>query len=44
VEIHLEKLNGDNREIYRLLSKKALELAKIKNNNRDYENLEELLR
>jgi predicted short-subunit dehydrogenase-like oxidoreductase (DUF2520 family) len=43
VETHLEKLDGDNREIYRLLSKKALELAKIKNINRDYEKLEELL-
>jgi predicted short-subunit dehydrogenase-like oxidoreductase (DUF2520 family) len=44
VETHLEKLGGDNREIYRLLSKKALELAKMKNKNRDYEKLEELLR
>jgi predicted short-subunit dehydrogenase-like oxidoreductase (DUF2520 family) len=43
VETHLEKLNGDNREIYRLLSKKALELAKLKNKTRDYEKLEGLL-
>jgi predicted short-subunit dehydrogenase-like oxidoreductase (DUF2520 family) len=44
VETHLEKLNGDNREIYRLLSKKALELAKLKNKTRDYEKMEGLLR
>jgi predicted short-subunit dehydrogenase-like oxidoreductase (DUF2520 family) len=44
VETHLEKLGGDNREIYRLLSKKALELAKLKNENRDYGKLEGLLR
>jgi predicted short-subunit dehydrogenase-like oxidoreductase (DUF2520 family) len=44
VETHLEKLSGDNREIYRLLSKKALELAKLKNKDRDYEKLEGLLR
>jgi predicted short-subunit dehydrogenase-like oxidoreductase (DUF2520 family) len=44
VETHLEKLSGDNREIYRLLSKKALELAKIKNETRDYEKMEGLLR
>jgi predicted short-subunit dehydrogenase-like oxidoreductase (DUF2520 family) len=44
VETHLEKLGGDNREIYRLLSKKALELAKIKNETRDYGKLEGLLR
>jgi hypothetical protein len=40
----MEKLSGDNREIYRLLSKKALELAKMKNKDRDYEKLEGLLR
>jgi predicted short-subunit dehydrogenase-like oxidoreductase (DUF2520 family) len=44
VETHLEKLSGDNREIYRLLSRKALELAKIKNKTRDYEKMEGLLR
>jgi predicted short-subunit dehydrogenase-like oxidoreductase (DUF2520 family) len=44
VETHLEKLGGDNREIYRLLSKKALELAKLKNKTRDYEKMEGLLR
>lgn len=40
VEEELDCLEGDNREIYRLLSKKALKIARVKNPERDYEKLE----
>lgn len=43
VERHLQVLDGDDREIYRLLTKKIVEVAKIKNPERDYTQLEELL-
>lgn len=43
IQKHLEKLYGDDKEIYRLLSKKALSIAKRKNKNRDYSTLENLL-
>lgn len=40
---HLDKLKDENRELYRLLSTKALKLAKKKNPNRDYSRMEEIL-
>lgn len=43
VDKHLEALSGDNREIYRLLSKKAAAIAKNKNPKRDYGQLQGLL-
>lgn len=43
VEQHLSKLEGDNKEIYRLLSKKASAIAQRKYENREYKEMEELL-
>ena len=43
VDKHLHVLNGKDREIYRLLTKKIVEVAKIKNPERDYALLDELL-
>ena len=43
VEAHLKTLVGDDREIYRLLTKKITALAKQKNPDRDYEQLEACL-
>ena len=43
VDKHLHVLNGEDREIYRLLTKKIVEVAKIKNPERDYALLDELL-
>lgn len=43
VEAHLKALAGDDREIYRLLTKKLVALAKQKNPDRDYEQLEACL-
>lgn len=43
VEAHLQTLSGDDREIYRLLTKKIVALAKQKNPERDYEKLEACL-
>ena len=40
VKAHLDKLDGNNKEIYRLLSLKALEIAKVKNPQRDYDGIE----
>lgn len=40
VNAHLRTLSGDEREIYRLLTKKLVTLAKQKNPERDYEQLE----
>lgn len=40
---HLDALQGDNREIYRLLSGKALGIAANKNPSRDYGNILDLL-
>ena len=40
VDAHLQTLSGDDREIYRLLTKKIVALAKQKNPERDYEQLE----
>lgn len=43
VYAHLQTLTGDDREIYRLLTKKLVALAKQKNPERDYEQLETCL-
>ena len=43
VENHLDVLDGDNREIYSLLSKKALKIAKRKNSDRFYDKLDNIL-
>ena len=43
VQAHLQTLSGDDREIYRLLTKKLVSLAKQKNPDRDYEQLETCL-
>lgn len=43
VKKHLENITGDSREIYTLLSKKVLDIAKRKNPERDYLEMEELL-
>lgn len=40
VEAHLKTLSGDDREIYRLLTKKIVAIAKQKNPERDYKALE----
>ena len=40
---HLESLSKDDRELYRLLSKKLISIAKIKNTDRDYSKLEEMI-
>lgn len=40
VKKHYEVLLQDDREMYRILSKELLELAKQKNKNKDYKNLE----
>lgn len=40
---HCEVLSGDNKILYKLLSKNILEIAKEKNINRDYKNLDEYL-
>ena len=40
---HLEVFEGENKEIYRLLSKKATEIAKRKNIGRDYQKVDEIL-
>ena len=43
VKKHIDNISGDSRAIYILLSKKALQIAKRKNPERDYSNMEELL-
>lgn len=43
VNAHLQTLSGDEREIYRLLTKKIVTLAKQKNPERDYEQMEACL-
>lgn len=43
VEKHLCVSEGENREIYRLLSKRLIDIAKEKNPNREYEELEKIL-
>ena len=44
VSAHLRILSGDDREIYCLLTKKLVALAKQKNPERDYEQLEACLK
>ena len=43
VAAHLNALSGDEWEIYRLLTKKLVTIAKQKNPERDYRQLEDLL-
>lgn len=43
VKSHLDKLSGENREIYRLLSNKACLIAKRKNETRNYKEMEDIL-
>ena len=40
---HLNVLNEEDKDLYKLLSKNVLKIAKIKNSDRDYKNLEEYL-
>lgn len=40
---HLNALNEEDKDLYKLLSKNILKIAKIKNSDRDYKNLEEYL-
>lgn len=44
VERHLGALDGEDREIYRLLTKKLIHIAKKKHPQRDYAGMENLLR
>lgn len=43
VEKHLQALNDEDRELYILLSKKLIKIAKIKNVKKDYSNLEKMI-
>lgn len=43
VEKHLQALNNEERELYILLAKKLIKIAKIKNVDRDYSNLEKMI-
>lgn len=43
VKKHLEDSTGENKEIYKLLSKKLLEIGKKKNENKDYKEMEDFL-
>ncbi len=43
VEKHLQVLEGETKEIYRLLSKQLVNIAKRKNPDRDYKSLQEAL-
>lgn len=43
VKKHLNTLSGDSREIYRLLSVKAMNIAELKNTDRNYNELGEIL-
>lgn len=40
---HLNVLHEEDKELYRLLSRNILKIAKVKNLERDYKNLEEYL-
>ena len=40
---HLNVISEEDKELYRLLSKNILKIAKVKNKNRNYKNLEEYL-
>lgn len=43
VKKHLDVLEGNDREIYRLLSLRLIDIAQTKNPNKDYTNLKEVL-
>lgn len=43
IEGHCNALDNDDKKVYKLLSKKILELAKLKNKDRDYQEIEEYL-
>lgn len=43
VEKHLRVLSGDDREIYRLLAKRLVNIAEDKNRNRDYSGMRRIL-
>lgn len=43
VTSHLQQLTGEEKEIYRLLSRQLIKIAQEKNPNRDYSNLKEIL-
>lgn len=43
IKKHLKCLNEEDTKIYKLLSKKLLEISKIKNENRDYTELENVI-
>lgn len=43
VKKHLEASTGENKEIYKLLSKKLLEIGKKKNENKHYKEMEDFL-
>nr|WP_279289641.1 Rossmann-like and DUF2520 domain-containing protein [Clostridium gasigenes] len=43
IESHCNVLNEDDESLYKLLSKNVLEIAKSKNKDRDYKNIEEYL-
>ncbi len=44
VKKHLLTLDGDEKEIYRLMSRQLLKVAKLKNKDRDYSSIEEVLK
>ncbi|MBE6052253.1 MAG: DUF2520 domain-containing protein [Clostridium sp.] len=43
VKKHLECLECDEKELYKILSRKLLEIAKTKNMNRDYKKIEDMI-
>lgn len=43
VKKHVESLNGEDRQIYILLAKRIVKLAKVKNGDRDYAEMSEFL-
>ena len=43
VKKHVESLNGEDRQIYILLAKRLVKLAKVKNGDRDYAEMSEFL-
>lgn len=43
IERHLQAVQGDTREIYRLLSRQLVEIAKRKNPGREYDKISEML-
>ena len=43
IKSHLKVLNGEDKELYKLLSRNILEIAKVKNPEKSYEKLDEYL-